>query len=262
MVDGFASRPILLVPWPGYDGSLVSAPRSMPVETTPRMTQPHPHPGLFLALEGPDGGGKTTQAERLADWLREEESDIVVTCRDPGSTEVGDRLRGIVLERNEHPLSMRSEMLVYMASRAQLVDQVIRPSMAASRIVITDRFLLSNIVYQGYAGGLPMEEIWTVGRIATDSLLPDLTLVLDVPVDVTRSRVGSGRDRIEDRPLDYQQRVRDGFIDAARFQARTGELCPYYPAPVVLIDASTDPDLVFEQIKKEVERVLALGPRP
>src|SRR5262245_20101217 len=96
--------------------------RSMPEINTPRMPQPHPHPGLFLALEGPDGGGKTTQAERLADWFREEESDmIVVTCRDPGSTEVGDRLRRIVLDRNAHPLAMRSEMLIYMAGRAQLV---------------------------------------------------------------------------------------------------------------------------------------------
>ena len=162
----------------------------MPETAKPDPLRPHPHPGLFLALEGPDGGGKTTQAARLAAWLRDDGFDVV-SCRDPGSTKVGDRLREIVLDRDSVHLSIRSEMLIYMASRAQLVDEVIRQALAAGRVVISDRFLLSNIVYQGFAGGLPVEDLWRIGQIATAGLLPDLTLVLDVSPGTARVRVGS-----------------------------------------------------------------------
>lgn len=224
---------------------------------TPR---PHPHPGFFLALEGPDGGGKSTQAARLAAWLREDGFDVV-TCRDPGSTRVGDRLRAIVLDRESTHLSLRAEMLVYMASRAQLVDEVIQPSLEAGRVLISDRFLLSTLVYQGIAGGLPVDDLWRIGQVAAGGLLPDLTLLLDLPPDAARKRVGPARDRIEDRPADYQNRVREGYLDVARQSARQGQSCPYYPAPVMRIDASADADAVFNQIKSEVERVLALGPR-
>ncbi len=185
----------------------------------------------------------------------------VVACRDPGSTDVGDRLRKIVLNRELVHLSLRSEMLIYMASRAQLVDEVIEPSLAAGRVVISDRFLLSTIVYQGIAGGLSVAEIWRIGQVATGGLLPDLTLVLDVPPESALARVGAARDRIEDRPTEYQRRVRNGFRDAAQRSDRSGENSSCYPAPVALIDATGDPDAVFDQIKNEVERVLALGPR-
>jgi dTMP kinase len=229
-------------------------------QTAAISTRPHPHPGLFLALEGPDGGGKSTQAARLATWLREDGFDVV-TCRDPGSTRVGDRLRAIVLDRGSTHLSLRAEMLVYMASRAQLVDEVIQPSLAAGRVVISDRFLLSTLVYQGMAGGLPVDDLWRIGQVAAAGLLPDLTMILDVPPDAARQRVGPARDRIEDRPADYQNRVREGYLDVAGQCSKNGEACPYYPAPVVLIDATADADAVFNQIKSEVERVLALGPR-
>lgn len=228
----------------------------------PRATtaRPHPHPGLFLALEGPDGGGKTTQAARLTVWLRDAGLDVVA-CRDPGSTDVGDRLRKIVLDRKHVRLSLRSEMLIYMSSRAQLVDEIIQPALAAGRVVVSDRFLLSTIVYQGIAGGLPVNEIGQVGQVATGGLLPDLTLVLDVPPEATRARVGSARDRIEDRPPEYHRRVREGFRQAAQSSDRDDVNASIYPAPVALIDASADPDAVFDQIQSEVERVMALGPR-
>jgi dTMP kinase len=185
-----------------------------------------------------------------------------VSCRDPGSTKAGDRLRQIVLDRGSNHLSLRSEMFIYMASRAQLVDEVIRPSLAAGRVVVADRFLLSNIVYQGFAGGLPVEDVWRVGLVATAGLLPDLTLVLDVTTETSRLRMGPARDRIEDRPVDYHRQVREGFLDAARRHAGTVEGCPYYPAPVILVDGTGSEGAVFDLIKSEVERVLALGPRP
>jgi dTMP kinase len=231
----------------------------------PATFRPHAHPGFFIVLDGPDGAGKTTQATRLAEWLRGRGLEVV-TCRDPGGTALGDRLRNILLERSAVPISLRAEMLLYMVSRAQLVEEVIAPALAAGRIVVSDRYLLANIVYQGSAGGLLEEEIALVGMVATSGLLPDLTLVLDIAPDAATARVGTARDRIEDRPLFYRERVRAGYLGAARGEnaaddsGRSG--CPYYLAPIVLIDASTDPETVFEQVKCEVERVVAFGPRP
>jgi dTMP kinase len=225
-------------------------------------TAPRSHArGLFLTLDGPDGGGKSTQAGRLAGWLRGRGAEVV-TCQDPGGTALGERLREIVLGRATVNLALRAEMLLYMASRAQLVEEVIRPGLAAGRLVVSDRFLLANIVYQGDAGGLPVEEVARVGQAATGGLLPDLTLVLDIAPEAARARVGRARDRIEDRPADYHRRVRDGFLRAAQSGDAFEGRCPYYPAPIVVIDAAAEPDMVFERIRNEVERALALGPRP
>lgn len=214
--------------------------------------------GLFLSLDGPDGGGKTTQAALLVDWLRAR-GDDVVACRDPGGTPLGDRLRALLLDRDGAAVGLRAEMLLYMASRAQLVDAVIRPALAAGQIVVSDRFLLANIVYQGDAGGLSVDEVARVGRAATGGLLPDLTIVLDVPAKVAKARVARARDRIEDRPDAYHANVRAGFLRAARDWPAGG--CPYYPAPIVVVDATGDPDGVTVRIRNEVQRVLAFDPR-
>lgn len=220
----------------------------------PGLSQPHP--GFFLTLDGPDGAGKTTQITLIVDWLRSEGYDVV-TCRDPGTTAVGDRLRSIVLDRRSTGMSMRTEVLIYMASRAQLVDEVIRPALVAGRIVISDRFMLASLVYQGFAGGLPPSEIWQVGRVATEGLLPDLTLILDVPPVLGRERAGGARDRIEDRPELYHDRVRAGFLEAVELQ-RTPGGCPYYPAPMVVIDATAEPQMVFNRIQQEVKGALGI----
>jgi len=224
----------------------------------PYPPQSTPARGLFLSLDGPDGGGKTTQTAALADWLRAWGYDVVV-CRDPGGTALGDRLRQILLDRGTANLAHRAEMLLYMASRAQLVEEVILPALAGGKLVVSDRFLLANIVYQGDAGGLLVEEVGRVGLAATGHLLPDLTLLLDVPPEVARARVGGARDRIEDRPEAYHAHVREGFLRAARLGREAP--CPYYPAPIVVIDASADPETVARRIRSEVERALALGPR-
>lgn len=216
-----------------------------PSEATPRR-------GLFLSLDGPDGAGKTTQAARLVRWLERDHGRTVVPCRDPGGTPLGDRLRSLLLDRHGIPVSLRAEMLLYMASRAQLVEDVIRPALGRGDIVVSDRFLLANVAYQGHAGGLPPDDIWAVGRLATGGLLPDLTLLLDVPPDLALRRSGGPRDRIEDRPEAYRQAVRRGFLDAARS----------YPAPIAIIDAAADPDTVFHRIQSEVHRALGAHPRP
>ena len=208
------------------------------------------HPGRFLALEGPDGGGKTTQTARLVSWLRTVVPKVVA-CREPGGTDLGERLRSLLLDRSATAIGLRAEMLLYMASRAQLVEDVIRPALADGAVVVSDRYLLSNVVYQGYAGGLDIDEVWAVGRSATGGLLPDLTLWIDVPPEVASTRVGPPRDRIEDRPEDYRDRVRDGYA-----RAIAG-----LPSPHASIDGSREPDAVAAQIRNEVARALGIGPR-
>ncbi|WP_240907103.1 dTMP kinase [Paludisphaera rhizosphaerae] len=223
-------------------------------DTVDDTTRLRPHPGFFLVFEGPDGGGKSTQAARTIEWLREEGFDVVA-CRDPGGTNLGERLRTVILsDESVHP-TMRAEMLLYMASRAQLVDEVIRPALAAGRIVVSDRFVLSNIIYQGVAGGLSVDEIADVGLVATGGLMPDLTLLLDVPQEVARSRTGPARDRIEKRPAEYQDRVRAGFLLAPADRSM-------YSSPLTVIDGGLEADAVFALIRKEVQDALALDPRP
>jgi len=142
-------------------------------------------------------------------------------------------------------------MLLYMASRAQLVDEVIRPSMERGCIVISDRYLLSNLVYQGYAGGLDLEEIAAVGRTATGGLMPDLTILIDIATELGRSRIGTPRDRMEERPEEYHQRVRDGFLKAIET----------YSSPTIVFDGSGPTHQVEQRIFKEVSHVLGLHSR-
>ena len=205
----------------------------------------------FLAIEGPDGSGKTTQAARLVAWLRSLGHDVMA-CRDPGGTELGNRLRSILLDRSDLSISLRAEMLLYMASRSQLVEDVVRPALESGKIVVSDRFLLSNVVYQGYAGGLDPEEIWSVGKIATGGLLPGLTLVIDVTTELALARTGGARDRIEDRPESYRQRVREGFLTASKT----------YPAAIVVVDGSAPADVVAAQLQREVSHALGINSRP
>jgi dTMP kinase len=207
--------------------------------------------GRLIVLEGPDGSGKTTQAARLAAWLGSNGREVV-TFRDPGGTALGERLRSIVKDRSGLSIGMRAEMLLFMSSRAQLVEEVIQPALERGAIVVGDRFMLSNVVYQGYAGGLNVEEIWKVGLVATGGLLPDLTFIVDVPPEVAGLRIGPARDRIEDRGEDYRNKVRDGFLTASKM----------YPAPIAVVDGSGDLDSVAARLQSEVTRALALAPRP
>lgn len=207
--------------------------------------------GSYIVLEGPDGGGKTTQAARLATWLRLLGQEVV-SCRDPGGTALGEYLRALLKDRSEFTIGMMSEMLLFMASRAQLVAEVIRPALERGAVVIGDRYLLSNVVYQGVAGGIDVDDLWLIGKAATGGLMPDLTVVIDVPIEVTLERVGPGRDRIEDRGMAYRERVREGFLQASAS----------YPSPIIVVDGSLRPDEVTALIQTEVARALAIASRP
>ncbi len=178
------------------------------------VTTPPPRRGVFVSLDGIDGTGKSTQLALLAERVRALDR-TVTTCTDPGGTEIGAKLREILLFGRQAQMSMRAEALMFMASRAELVERVIRPALARSEVVLADRFLLANVVYQGHAGGLEPVDLWNVGAFSTGGLEPDRTVILDLPVDVARGRLKGTADRVESRDDWYFQRVRDGFLREA-----------------------------------------------
>lgn len=211
--------------------------------------------GVLLALDGLDGAGKTTQCRLLVEWLRSC-GHAVTACTDPGGTALGNELRRLLLDYHG-AMALACEAFLFMASRAQLVAEVIRPALAAGQLVVADRFVLANVVYQGHAGGLDPEELWRIGRLSTEGLEPDLTLVLDLQLSVALARRG-GRgphggqaDRLERRGHDFFERVRQGFLVEARRR----------PERIRVLDASGSVEAVHQQIRQEVARVLAASPR-
>ncbi|MCX7664517.1 MAG: dTMP kinase [Gemmataceae bacterium] len=167
----------------------------------------------FICIDGLDGLGKSTQISLLPPWLESLKLSSIL-CFDPGGTAFGGTLREILLKSKEH-LAPRAEALLFMASRAQLVNEIIEPALQAGKIVLCDRFTTSNIVYQGYASGLPLEELRAAVHFSAGGLQPDLTIILDAPVEVGWSRRGKDPDRMESRGKDYWQKVRDGFLREA-----------------------------------------------
>jgi len=166
---------------------------------------------MFFVFDGVDGSGKTTQLNRLADWLREQGYDVV-TCKDPGTTELGERLREILLSKSETPIHMRSEMMMFTTARTQLVEQIIRPALKLGKTVVLDRYILSTVVYQGHAGALDPAGIRMVNNFATDRLWPNHTFILDLPTETAMQRLGDDLDRMESRGEEYFEKVRAGFL--------------------------------------------------
>jgi dTMP kinase len=201
---------------------------------------------VFLSLDGLDGTGKSTQCRLLVDWLAGQKVPVTA-CADPGGTAVGQELRKLVLFGREHRIATTTEAMLFMASRAQLVEEVIRPALDRGEVVVSDRFTLANVVYQGHAGGMNPEDLWAVGRVVTGGLEPDLTLVFDVPLEVSLSRRGREPDRMEERDLDFHRRVQTGF----RYEAGRR------PEKYRIIDATPDADAVQRAARREVSRLLA-----
>ena len=168
----------------------------------------------FIAFEGGDASGKTTQAERVSQKLN------AVFTREPGGTSVGESLRSILLDPKE-PVALRAEALLMAASRAQLVQDVIQPTLAEGQHVVTDRFLASSLAYQGYASGLEIDQVLYLSLFATDNLTPDLTILIDLPVEESMKRRGKTPDRFEQENIDFHQRVRNGYLKMAETQSDT-----------------------------------------
>ena len=169
--------------------------------------------GRFLVIDGPDGSGKTTQAARLSAWLAAQGESATI-LREPGATPAGEAIREILLHADVD-LTPRTEMLLYQAARAQLVETALEPALAEGQTVILDRYWYSTAAYQGYGLGLDPEEIARVAAAATGGLEPDHVFFLDLDPETGLSRLGGERDRIEARSLDYHRRVRDGFLALA-----------------------------------------------
>lgn len=196
----------------------------------------------FIVLEGIDGAGKSSQVEPLVAWLRGC-GRAVTTCRDPGATAAGDAIRAILLDRHDLQLAPTSEMLLYMAARAQLVAEIIQPSLGRGEWVVSDRYLLANIVYQGHAGGLDPDTIRQVGAVATRGLEPDLVLIFDVDLETAARRLSRPLDKLENRGDEYRGRLRAGYLaEAAR-----------RPDRIAVVDATGDPATVQANVRAAIE---------
>ncbi len=203
--------------------------------------------GLFITLEGVEGSGKSTQARHLADYLRGRGFDVLCT-REPGGAPIAEKIRDLLLDPAHRELSPRAELLLYEAARAQHVDEVIRPALETGRVVICDRFADSTTAYQGAGRGLQADSLELLHGWATGGLRPDLTLVLDLPPEEGLRRAGRvrRRDRLEQEPLDFHRRVREGFRELAERE----------PDRVRLLDALPDEDTVAEAIRQSVDALL------
>jgi len=197
--------------------------------------------GRFIVLDGPDGSGKSTQFRRLADTCRSAGVTVVET-REPGGTIIGEEIRRILLDPANVEMDVRCEMLLYMASRAQLVSQRIAPALADGELVLADRFISSTLAYQGTAGGMSPAEIMAVGKVACGSTWPDLTIIFDVDEETASRRLAPILDRMEAKGLEFHRRVRDGYLAQARLD----------PEHYMVIDARPGADEVWSALLRRL----------
>lgn len=201
--------------------------------------------GKFIVFDGPDGSGKTTQFRRFLAAARDA-GLTVCEVREPGGTGVGEKIRQILLDHAHKDMSLRCEMMLYMASRAQLVEQRIRPALSRGELVAADRFVSSTYAYQGAAGGLPMDEVKAVARVATMGCEPDLVVIFDVDEATAAARINpllsangrTGLDRMEAKGREFHSRVRQGYLALARS----------HPGTHKRVDASRAEEAVWEDL--------------
>lgn len=204
---------------------------------------------VFITLEGPEGGGKSTQAQRLADHLRSQKLDVLFT-REPGGTEIGDQIRQVIMSLENKSMSPEAEFLLFSASRAQVVRELIRPHLEQGGIVICDRFYDSSLAYQGYGHELDLELLRTITGFVTGGLIPDLTILLDLTSELgLERRKQDGRwNRLDDYDLAFHERVREGYLLLADAE----------PDRWVRIDAAQTEDQIQEQIREVVTERLGI----
>ena len=196
--------------------------------------------GLFITVEGPDGAGKSTLIQRLEEKLLEELKVPLVRTREPGGSEIAEKIRGVILDPKNTAMDDRTEALLYAASRRQHIMEKIKPSLAEGKVVLCDRFVDSSIAYQGAGRGIGVEEVATLNRFATEDLTPDITLYLDVDAQVGLNRIASKdsnrqKDRLELEAISFHNRVREAYK----------VLLEKHPERIQLIDASQNADDVF-----------------
>lgn len=203
--------------------------------------------GIFITFEGPDGSGKTTQLRRLADYLTDKGFDVITT-REPGGTIISDQIRELVLNPNHKELQDQTEILLYAASRAQLVHETIIPALQAGKIVLCDRYIDASIAYQAYGLGKSRKIVEEINQFASSHLQPKRTYLLYVTPEVGMERLKSrnnGLDRIEQKELEYHERVSNGFL----------QLADEYPERILKVNGDQNIDEVFEMIKNDFEKL-------
>ncbi|MDN5311605.1 dTMP kinase [Thermoanaerobacteraceae bacterium SP2] len=201
--------------------------------------------GKFITIEGPDGAGKTTQVKKIYEYLTSRGRKVLVT-REPGGTALGEKLREVLLSpAGESPVP-EAEALIYAASRAQLIKNVISPALLRGTYVLCDRFVDSSLAYQGWARGLGIEEILGINRWFIGELWPDLTILLDIDPEVSLKRLERARDRLEKETLEFHKRVREGFLKVREI----------FPERIVAVDASRSPEEVFDRISAYIRKML------
>lgn len=204
--------------------------------------------GLFITVEGPDGAGKSTLIQRLEKKLLEELTVPLVRTREPGGSEIAEKIREVILDPKNTAMDDRTEALLYAASRRQHIMEKIKPSLAEGKVVLCDRFVDSSIAYQGAGRGIGVEEVATLNRFATEDLTPDITLYLDVDAQVGLNRIASKnsnreKDRLELEAISFHNRVRNAYK----------VLLKKHPERIQLIDASQNADDVFNDAWKIVQ---------
>jgi len=203
---------------------------------------------MFITLEGPDGSGKTSQLALLVDFLRQQGYTVLAT-REPGGTQIGDQIRAVLSDLSNQEMRPRTELLLFQASRAQLVEQVVRPHLQEGGIVLCDRYADSTLAYQGYGHQtFPLDQVQSIIHFATGGLKPDLTLLLDVDVKAGLQRRAQDGDwnRLDAYQLEFHQRVRQGYLQMAQAEPRRW----------VVIDASRSMDEVQTELREVVLRSL------
>ncbi|CAM5459963.1 dTMP kinase [Streptomyces abikoensis] len=204
--------------------------------------------GFFIAFEGGDGAGKSTQVRAIAEWIRSKGHEVVVT-REPGATPIGQRLRAILLDVSSAGLSDRAEALLYAADRAEHVDSVVQPALARGAVVISDRYIDSSVAYQGAGRDLSPTEIARINRWATGGLVPHLTVLLDVSPETARERFTEAPDRLESEPMEFHDRVRTGFLTLAAAD----------PSRYLVVDAGQAPEDITTVVRHRLDQVLPLS---
>ncbi len=204
--------------------------------------------GLFITFEGIEGSGKSTQLTRLRAWLQAQGREVV-SVREPGATPIGNRIRGLLLDPEATDMCDETEMLLFAAARAQLVREVVQPALSRGAIVLCDRYLHSSIAYQGWARKLGRDRVLSINRAATDGLLPDQVILIDIPVDVAmdRARKRAGLDRIEREDLAFHEAVRQGYLEERSLE----------PSLIVLIDGDQEEEAILLQIIERLDAVLS-----
>ena len=200
--------------------------------------------GLFITFEGADGCGKTTQLRLLAEDLKSKGYDVVIT-REPGAMGLGEKIREILLNY-DGAVSDRCESFLFLADRAQHIDMIINPAVLNGKIVLCDRHTDSSVAYQGYGRGLPVERIKMLYDLAVNGRYPDITLVFDVDVETSMTRVGDEKDRMESAGMEFFNRVRNGYLEIAKQE----------PDRVKVLDARKSIEEIHSDVKKLIEGLL------